>query len=265
MRRAAFFVFPLALFGLSAADVVAQSSDATLPEFEVATIKPSKSSESVKLKLSDGGIFTATGTSFSDLIKLAYDVHVRQIIGGPAWLETEKYDVVGKPAKPGKPSFDELKAMVQKLLADRFQLTLRHDKRELPVYAITVAKSGPKMIRNDSDPNGLPVFNVGPRALRFTNATMTEFARILQGAGRISDRPMVDQTGLGSVRYDLSLKWTPDAPPPDPGRTGPAANNADAPPDLFAAFQQQLGLKLESTKAPVDVLVIEHVERPSAN
>lgn len=234
------------------------------PQFEVATIKPSQSL-GVSLKLSESGLFTTAGTTLSDLIKLAYDVHPRQIVGGPSWLETDRYDVTGKPDRPGKPSLEQLKAMVRYLLTDRFQLTLRHDKRELPVYAIAVAKSGPKLTRNDSDPNGLPVFNVGPRELRLRNATMTEFARILQGAGGISDRPVLDQTGLGSTRYDLALKWTPDSLPPEPGRTGPAAVNPDAPPDLFAAFQQQLGLRLESIKALVEVLVIEHVERPSAN
>jgi uncharacterized protein (TIGR03435 family) len=252
--------------GLFAPPVAAQSPDARAraPEFEVATIKPSQY-PGVYLKLNESGLFTTSGTTLSDLIRLAYDVHARQIIGGPSWLETEKYDVAAKPDKPGKPGLEQLKAMVQKLLADRFQLTGRHDKRELPVYAITIAKSGPKLTRNESDPDGLPVFNVGPRAFRLTNVTMTEFARILQSAGGVSDRPVVDQTGLGSARYDLALKWTPDAPPPEPGRTGPAANNADAPPDLFAAFQQQLGLKLESIRAPVEVLVIEHVERPTAN
>ncbi|HTA42295.1 MAG TPA: TIGR03435 family protein [Bryobacteraceae bacterium] len=234
------------------------------PEFEVATIKPSKS-VGVSLQLSPGGLFETTGTSLSDLIKLAYDLHPRQIIGGPSWLETEKYDVTGKPDKPGKPDLRHLKVLVQNLLADRFQLTLRHDKMDLPVYAITVAKSGPRLTTNDSDPNGLPTFSVGPRELRFRNATMAEFASILQGVGRIFDRPLADQTGLGSARYDFILKWTPDAPPSQTGRAEPVVDNAEAPPGLFTAFQEQLGLKLESTKAPVEVLVIEHVERPSEN
>jgi uncharacterized protein (TIGR03435 family) len=114
------------------------------------------------------------------------------------------------------------------------------------------------MARNDSNPNGLPDFTIGRRELRFRNTTMAEFARILQGAGSIVDRPVVDQTGLGSTRYDFTLKWTPDTsqPPPD---------NADAPPGFFTAFQEQLGLKLEPIKAPAEVLVIDHVERPTEN
>jgi bla regulator protein blaR1 len=148
--------------------------------------------------------------------------------------------------------------MIQSLLADRFQLTFHRDKRELSVYAIRIAKSGSRMARSDSDPHGLPGFTIGRRELRFRNTTMAEFASILQGAGSIVDRPVVDQTGLVSTRYDFDLKWTPDTsqPPPD---------NADAPPGFFTAFQEQLGLKLEPIKAPVEVLVIDHVERPSEN
>jgi uncharacterized protein (TIGR03435 family) len=242
--------------------VAAQSPAVGDPEFEVATIKPSKSA-GVSLGVSPGGIFSASGTSLSDLIKFAYDLHPRQIIGGPSWVETEKYDVTGKPDKPGKPDLRILKVMVQKLLADRFKITFHRDKRELSVYAITVAKSGPKLTKNDSDPNGVPSFSVGPRDLRLRNATMAEFASILQAS--ILERPAVDQTALGLARYDFILRWTPDAAPSQPGRTEPRVDDAEAPPDLFAAFQQQLGLKLESTKAPVEVLVIDHVERPSAN
>lgn len=175
-----------------------------------------------------------------------------QIMGGPSWVETEKYDVAGKPdLKP-------LKVMVQKLVADRFALTFHRDKRELSIYAIRIAKSGPRLAKNVSNPNGLPDFTIGRRELRFRNAAMAEFAGILQGAGSIVDRPVVDQTGLGSTRYDFVLKWTPET-------SQPPTDNADAPPGFFTAFQEQLGLKLEPIKAPAEVLVIDHVERPSAN
>jgi uncharacterized protein (TIGR03435 family) len=237
------------------------SADAT-PKFEVATIKPSES-RNTSLQLSPSGLFATAGTSLSILIKFAYDLHRNQIVGGPSWLETERYDVTGKPDKPGRPNLAQLKAMIQTLLEDRFQLTVRRDKRELPVYAITVAKSGAKLVRNDSDPNGLwGGAGIGPRSLSLNNITMAEFATVLQSAGSILDRPAVDQTGLGSARYDVTLKWTPDAPQPG---DEPRADNGDAPPDLFTAFQQQLGLKLESAKAPVDVLVIDHAEKPSGN
>jgi uncharacterized protein (TIGR03435 family) len=233
------------------------------PVFDVATIKPSQYA-GVSLKLSPSGLFESAGTTLGDLIKLAYDLHSRQIVGGPSWVQTEKYDVTGKPDKPGKPSLEQLKEMVRKLLADRFQLTFNWDSRELSVYAITIAKSGAKLIENDSDPNGLwGGAGVGPRSLGLKNITMTEFARVLMAS--IMDRPVVDQTGLGSVRYDLALKWTPVASPSQSGRAESPVDSDGAPPDLFTAFQEQLGLKLEATRAPVDVLVSDHVEKPSAN
>jgi uncharacterized protein (TIGR03435 family) len=97
-----------------------------------------------------------------------------------------------------------------------------------------------------------------------TNGTMADLADVLQGGG-ILDRPVVDRTGLGPARYDLMVKWTPLASPAQAGGAEPRRDNADAPPDLFTAFQQQLGLKLESTRAAVDVLVIDHAEKPSEN
>ena len=156
--------------------------------------------------------------------------------------------------------------MLQKLLADRCQLKFHREKKELSAYAITVGRTGAKFSKSERDPNGLPgLFFRGPGTnLNVTNATITEFANLMQSA--VLDRPVVNQTGL-SERYDFILKWTPDpgqmlglggAPPPPP-------DTADAPPDLFTAIQQQLGLRLESTKAPVDVLVIDRIEKPSAN
>ena len=122
------------------------------------------------------------------------------------------------------------------------------------------------MTKNDNDPNGLPAFGGGPRGLVVRNSTIAEWAAMLQG--NVVDLPVVDQTGLGSNRYDFILKWTPDQAQlqlANPGALAPAADNPDAPPDLFTAFEQQLGLKLVSTKAPVDVLVIDRAEKPSEN
>jgi uncharacterized protein (TIGR03435 family) len=199
------------------------------PMFEVATIKPSKD-DGVHLYLDDSGIFHPTGPSLSDLIKLAYDVHSRQIVGGPSWLDRENYDLFAKPDKPGKPTLAQLKVMLQKLLADRFQLVLHHEKRELPVYAITVVKSGAKLTRNDRDPNGNPAFGAGPRVITMTNGTMADLANGMQRSGNILDRPVVDQTGLGTARYDLIAKWTPLSSQASARETEPRADNADARP-----------------------------------
>jgi uncharacterized protein (TIGR03435 family) len=245
----------------------AMPADAT-PGFEVSTIKPSKPQSRFSLLVNRSGMLTATGTTLSDLIKFAYDVHPRQITRGPAWLENEKFDITAKPDTAGMPSPTQLKAMVQKLLAERFQLTFHREKREQSVYAIIIAKNGPKLTKSES-PLNLPGFGLPPRRFVVRNATMAEVASVLQA--NLMEQPVVDQTGLGSTRYDFMLSYTSD--PSQLSRLGglgpnpapPPADNADAPPDLFAAFQQQLGLKLESTKAPADVLVIDRAEKPSEN
>jgi uncharacterized protein (TIGR03435 family) len=236
------------------------------PSFEVATIKPSKPEEQgVSIQVGTNNLLTTRNTTLSWLITFAYGIHARQLSGGPAWLETEHYDLTGKADTEGQPSDKQLRGMLQKLLAERFQLTFHREKKELSVYAISIGKAGSKITKSEGNPNGLPGFGMrGLGNLIINNATIPEFAALLQG--NILERPVVDQTGLPD-RYNFTLKWTPDAS--QFGGRGanapPPADNADTPPDLFTAFQQQLGLKLESTKAPVDVLVIDKVEKPSEN
>ncbi len=235
------------------------------PSFEVATIKPSKPGMPGKAFRLNGRRFSTMNTSLNDLMTFAYSLHPRQITNGPSWIETEKYDIEAQPDGEGQPSDQQWKVMFQKLLADRFQLKFHRDKKELSVYAIVVAKTGPKLTKSAGDPNGLPgLFFRGLGVLPGRNATMQDFAGVMQTA--VLDRPVVDQTGLPG-RYDFLLQWTPDetqfgglgvkVPPP--------TDKADAPPDLFTAIQQDLGLKLESTKALVDVLVVDSAEKPSAN
>jgi uncharacterized protein (TIGR03435 family) len=236
------------------------------PAFEVATIKPSDPSRPGKVITVRGADVIVINNTLSDLIMLAYGLHSKQIIDAPGWIESEKFDITGRPDIQGQPNVAQIKAMIQKLLADRFQLKFHKDTKELSVYALTVAKGGPKFAKSERDPDSLPgLFFRGPGTnLYVTNAVMGEFAGLLQST--VLDRPVVDQTGL-TEKYDFVLKWTPDAgqfvglggPPPQP--TDPS----DAPPDLFAAIQQQLGLKLSSTKASTDVIIIEHVEKPSEN
>jgi uncharacterized protein (TIGR03435 family) len=235
------------------------------PAFEVASIKPSNPEAQGKGFRVNGRQFFTMNTSLSDLITFAYGLHARQIVGGPAWLESDKYDLVAKPEGEGQPNDKQWKTMIQKLLADRFQLTFHRDKKELSVYAIEVAKTGSKLTKSEGDPNGLPgLFFRGLGDLPARNANMTDFAGVMQTA--VLDRPVVDQTGL-SGRFDFELKWTPDefqfsglgVKVPAPG------DNANAPPDLGTAMQDQLGLKLVSTKAPVEVVIIDKVEKPSAN
>jgi uncharacterized protein (TIGR03435 family) len=242
------------------------------PEFEVSTIKPSKPDARFSLLVNRSGMMNTTNTSLADLIKFAYDLHEKQIVGGAPWMETEKFDVTGKPDTEGLPNPTQLKMMVQKMLADRFQLSFHREKRELPVYAITIVKGGHKLKASESTSN-LPGYGRNPRGMMVMNSTITQWAAIL-GANTLAtlDKPVVDQTGLGDKRWDFTLNYTPDAAlaaqaAGGAGTTGqPAApGDPDAPPDLFTAFQQQLGLKLESTKAPVDVIVVDRVEKPSEN
>jgi uncharacterized protein (TIGR03435 family) len=241
------------------------------PEFDVATIKPSEPSGISGFMVNPSGTLNTHNTTLKDLIKFGYSLHPSQITGGASWTETDRYDVIGKPNIEGVPSIPQLRAMVQQLVAARFQLTFHREKKELPVYALTIGKAGTagiKLVEDTNNPNGLPGFGGdGVRSLNVQNATMGEFASFLQRT--ILDRPVVDQTGLGKTRYDFVLKWTPDAFQLAAHGAGPeAAPTADAPdtpPDIYLAFLQQLGLKIESTKAPVDVVVIDHVEKPSDN
>jgi len=237
------------------------------PSFEVATIKPSRpEAQGFAIQVGRGGqnMFTTANATLSDLIVFAYGIHPKQLTGAPAWSESDKYDISAKPDQPGIPNVNQLRTMVQKLLADRFQLTFHRDKKELSAYALTVAKAGVKFAKSDATGNLPGLGGTGPGGIFVRNATMGDFAGFLQS--RVLERPVVDQTSLDG-RYDFQLKWTPDAA--QLAQFGPNAppppSSPDAPPDLFAAVQQQLGLKLESTKAPVEVLVIDRVQKPSEN
>ncbi len=237
------------------------------PGFEVATIKPANPDtpgQSILVGRGGGNLFTTTNTTLADLIIFAYGVHPKQLTGAPGWVEADKYDLSAKPDQPGVPNAMQLRTMVQKLLAERFGLALHRDKKELSAYTITVAKSGHKLNKSDSQGN-LPGFGGrGPGSIIVRNTTLREFADFLQA--RLLDRPVVDETGLDG-RFDFTLKWAPDAAqlaqlPPGVPRP-PTAD--DGTPDIFGAFPQQLGLKIESVKAPVEVLVIDKVAKPTDN
>lgn len=237
------------------------------PAFDVVTIKPQDpdhpKGKSFQVR---GDQIILTGVSLHDLLTFGYGIHPRQVSGGPSWLDTDKFDILGKPDTEGQPSTKQLGIILQKLLADRFKLVIHHDQRELTVYAITVGKTGPKLSVAASNGNNLPGLGMrgfGRAIIR--NATIADFAGFMQSI--VLDRPVVDQTRL-DARYDFTLDWTPDETQ-FPDRTGlpapPPPSDADAFPDLFTAMQQQLGLKMESTKTPVDVIVIDKVEKPSDN
>jgi uncharacterized protein (TIGR03435 family) len=237
------------------------------PSFEVATIKPSKADQPGKFFRFRGHRFTTTNTSLDDLISYSYRLHDNQIIAAPGWAGTEKYDIDAEPDGEGAPNDQQWKDMMQKLIAERFALTFHRDKKELPVYVLSVARNGPKLSKSRSDPNGNFHWSFRGRIggdLTLYNASMADFANLMQR--NVLDRPVVDQTGL-TGRYDINLDWTPD----DSQFTGmgakasPPTDSANAAPNLYTAIQEQIGLKLDATKALAEVLVIDHVEKPSEN
>lgn len=226
------------------------------PSFEVATIKPADPN-AVNGNFRIGGHrVSITNQTVGSLIAVAYSVHQAQIVDGPAWLFSERFDVEGEPDIPGAPSLKQVQEMLQGLLADRFGLKFHHDQREVPVYAIVPAKGGPKLAASARRGSNLPSQTGRPspsgRSVRFRNSSMADFALGMQP---YMDKPVVDRTGLAG-RFDFDLTWTPDTL---------AANAADAPPGVFTAVEEQLGLKLKPERAAVDVIVIDHVERPAEN
>jgi uncharacterized protein (TIGR03435 family) len=256
---------PAVLFAFAlAAPVLAQSSSTTPvarmaadahPSFAVAVIKlhdPNSHRQGFDF---EGSRYTVRNQSVASLVMFAYAVHPKQIVGGPDWVRTDRYDIEGKPDVPGEPSLKQQQEMLRKLLFDRFGLKIKREQRELPVYAIQLAKGRPKLTAaaspdSEADQNGE---GHGTEMTQiYTSATMKDFA---MGMNFFMDRPVVDQTGL-TGKYDFRLRYTYD----EVRTTDP-----NAPPGLFTAIQEQLGLKLQPVKAPVDVLVIDHVERPSAN
>jgi uncharacterized protein (TIGR03435 family) len=233
--------------------------------FEVASIRPQASDDSrLFVRPPNRGQFTATGTVAKLLMMLAYGVQDSQIIGGPSWVATEKWDIQAKSGND-QHSVEETRIMLQHLLADRFSLQLHRSTAQLPVYALTVGKGGPKFKASRGTATNI---QVGPNSIFMEAGTVGRLTELLATA---LGRPVIDRTGLTGV-YDLSIQWD-DAPVRDGGLPGTAdsqAKVAGVPSNgergsIFTAVPDQLGLRLEAQKAPVDVLVIDQIERPSPN
>ncbi|MGD0125306.1 MAG: TIGR03435 family protein [Terriglobia bacterium] len=278
----------------SPATADAQSPPSAVPttaSFEVASIKPNHSGDRRFFVSWQPGRFNATGMTLKFLITMAYDVKDFQVSGGPGWVNAERYDIDAKEPDAIAQELEKLPreqrstladSMLQSLLADRFQLKLTRGTKELPAYALVVAKNGPKLqeakpVDTPTDapsapgghPHG-PMMRMGRGELNGQGVGLGFLASVLsQQLGR----QVLDQTGLKG-NYDLALKWTPDqgegmmmgGPPPGGGPPPDGAPPPDASgPSIFTALQEQLGLRLEATKAPADVLTIDHVEKPSEN
>jgi len=268
------------------------------PTFDVASVKPNKSGDRrMGIGLRPRGRFTATNVSLKALIRIAYDVQDFQISGGPTWLDSDKYDVEAKAQGPSEThlrnmseeqrqlAFDRNKRMIQALLAERFSLTLHKESKEAPIYALVVAKNGPKLKEATAeelapppppDPKDMPDkpdpkspmrgqgIRMGRGEVNGQAVKLGFLADVLSGQPELG-RTVVDKTGLAGT-YDFTLKWTPEEPQgamfKGPGDTSPPDPNG---PSLFTALEEQLGLKLESQKGPVDLLVIDHAEKASEN
>jgi uncharacterized protein (TIGR03435 family) len=228
------------------------------PTFEVATVKLSGPEVTTRHFTIQGRRFLTFHTSLADLIQFAYGLHPRQIVGGPEWLETSRFDVVGLASGDQEPTEPEWMKMMANLIAERFHLRFHLEKRELAVYAITADQGGPNLKSTDSGPNTMPSLGFRGRGeLVARNASLNDLAWELQSA--VLDRPVVDQSGL-TKRFDFTLSWTPDEfqTPALAGET----RTAETAPNLFTAIRQQLGLRLTSTRSIVDAMVIKRIALP---
>jgi uncharacterized protein (TIGR03435 family) len=239
------------------------------PSFEVATIKPNDSGATRLQHLRwNGHDFNTTATSLEDLIVFSYAVQAKQIVGGPSWMSSERYDIVAIPDVEGQPNMEQQRIMVRKLLADRFQLKFHKETRDMSAFVLTVDKGGAKIAHTEL--NG-PMAGFGMRpatgglTLTMNNGTMQDFTSFLLQMVVMLDRPVVDNTGLRG-KFDLTLTFLPDETqfngrPP----IGKLADGVEPAPTLFEALRQQLGLKLSPEKTAVEVIAIDHVEKPSPN
>lgn len=241
--------------------------------FEVASIRPNKSGSFNSVSNFKGGRFTATNIDLKTLMQYdGFGIPAAQIMGLPAPLNSDRFDINAKvddavAEQVGKMSRDQLNQLehqlIQHLLADRFKLVVHLETKEFPVYALVVAKGGAKLMQSKTPEKGPGLYSNNGN-LTAKGVTMEKLAQYLtQVSARELGRFVVDKTGLEG-KYDLTLKWSPDnrsAAMTDP------SNESAAPlgPSIFTALQEQLGLKLESTKAPVQTLVIDHIEQPSEN
>jgi len=254
--------------------------------FEVASIKPNTPDGSgnimVGIMPQPGGRLTVTNANLRMLIRFAYNIDDTQISGGPPWIDSDRYDIVAKGE--GNATTDQLREMLQSLLADRFGLKIHHDSKDLPVYMLVGGKGGPKLKEAESPAPVSPnAPGSGQRAgIRMVMGGTTQMsgtmsmAQLSQGLANLVGRKVIDKTGL-SGNYDVKLEWTPQ--PGElamrglpAGAVGPGGGDRGGPPpadpnstSIFTAIQEQLGLRLDAQRGPVDVIVVDGATKPSVN
>ena len=261
------------------------------PKFEVASVRENTADDGkIMIGIQPGGRFNAVNVPLWDLIRQAYAVQRTQLVGAPDWAESARYDIVAKAegdiqgTPPGGPA-GPLNFMLQDLLEDRFKLRAHRETREMAIYALTLAKADGKLgaglrpstvdcaaMRGRGGRMGLPPgafppverpqcgMRVAPNQVVAGGASLTQLTQMLS---QFTQRIVIDRTGLKGG-FDIDLTFTPERMPQGPPPPGAPPITIDPNgPSLFTALQEQLGLKLESERAPVDVLVIDHVERPT--
>jgi uncharacterized protein (TIGR03435 family) len=268
---------------------------APFQSFDVASIKPNKAGNNMVFNQARGNRLTMTGYTLHMLIQSAYDLQDFQIVGGPKWLNSDRFDVIATSSSPDLLSAEQpfgptrQQLMLRSLLADRFKLAVHDETRELPVFALMPARAdgrlGPELRRASVDcaavaPARPPSENappppasgdrpvcgsrVIPGAIIAGGITMPDLVRrlsMLSNTGSSLGRMVIDQTGLPGA-FDINLHFTPDRIP-DFGPGGPVIDPNG--PSIFTALQEQLGLKLDAQHGPVDVLVIDRAEIPVEN
>jgi len=237
--------------------------------FEVATIKPTTldwPADGRFMRMQTAHMFVARNYTLRVILAAAYSLTPGAISGGPPWVDSDRYDILAEAPGQARPTTDEQMSMLRTLLSERFSLTFHREEKEFSIYALMVAKNGTKLTAStpDTSPEGSPplVFALSPDGARLAarDATMGDLAWVMQRSAL--DRPVVDKTGLLG-RYDFDLEWTPDET--QFGGNVPTAKPNNPKPDLSTAMREQLGLRLEATRGPIEAIVIDHVERPSAN
>jgi uncharacterized protein (TIGR03435 family) len=266
------------------------------PAFEVASVRPNNSGDNRISFTYQGGRFNATNVTLRMLIRHSYGVQDSQIAGGPSWVNSDRFNIIAKGDVGQSPAFpvqlaegpSRLQLMMQALLADRFKLVVRKERKEFNAYSLVLARSdgrlGPALRRSDVDCAALAsaarraassALPVQPEQARATRCRISRglgtiaidgrpLVQLASSLSNIVGRPVVDWTGL-SGNFDVDLTWTPGQMPPSfPRSDEPPAASSDGP-SIFTAIREQLGLKLVAQKGPGDVLVIERAERPAVD
>lgn len=258
---------------LAASCLFAQAPGArpAFDEFKVATVKRAPAdwpAAGRSMRMETTHQFAVKNFTLRMMLAAAYNLTPKAVSGGPSWLDSDGYDVLGETPGSVRPTFEEQMTMLRKLLAERFNLTLHREEKEFSIYALTVARGGPKLLAaaSTTSPEGAPLlhFMLSPQSTKLTarSATMFEVAWAMQRTAL--DRPVVDKTGLPG-RYDVDLEWTPDELHFAGNNRTFAGEAAQPSPGLFEAIQEQLGLRLDATKGPIATIVIDKVTRPTEN